>query len=403
MDVRKRTIVLSVGLAVIVLVGGCFVWYWLATSQKAHHQKLIEEYMNIQKRELAWLAASQLPDGSLPFRPQDNDEAYLNPYFSITAARALLSEENNYGLVANYITWHIEHLNMEGEDAGTIYDYYVMVEDGQETQEWTDEDFDSVDSYAARFLCLLWEYWEATGDTVLLLEYAPQWKTVLQAMERCMDSSGLTLAKPGGKVRYLMDNCEVYAGLDAAVNLFETVLLPNIDGVEGKQTEALIDRLHAQRDFLKTSIETHLWNETEQRYETGLLSEGLIEFDGWDVFYPDAVAQLYPASHGLINVKEERAQSLYRQFCTQYRWEDMEHLDDGSVDFYWGILVYTAAVMNDEPRVLQYLDEYARRVGENHAYPVYNADAGWVALACEHMIRYHEDRIGRLDPLGILG
>ncbi len=61
-----------------------------------------------------------------------------------------------------------------------------------------------------------------------------------------------------------------------------------------------------------------------------------------------------------------------------------EHVDSGATEFYWGMAAYCAAVMGDKERLDSYLTEYKKRAAD-HAYPLFNADAAWVVLACYDM------------------
>lgn len=53
--------------------------------------------------------------------------------------------------------------------------------------------------------------------------------------------------------------------------------------------------------------------------------------------------------------------------------------------FYWGSLVHVAAIMGDDVRVKNYMTMY-RKVMKNHAYPLYNADAGKACMAAAIMV-----------------
>ena len=68
------------------------------------------------------------------------------------------------------------------------------------------------------------------------------------------------------KIKYLMDNSEVYGGLGAAIALLATLEDAGVSQ-EAVQPEALIER----RERLSRQIEGLLWNAPEQRYETGLV------------------------------------------------------------------------------------------------------------------------------------
>ena len=99
----------------------------------------------------------------------------------------------------------------------------------------------------------------------------------------------------------------------------------------------------------------------------------------------DAVAQLFPIVFGLIDDEGERAQELYSKFSAQYQWEKLSHKNEGYSRFYWGIIAYCGAIMGDNERTNEYIDNFKNNVLPDFKYPAYNADVAWALLAAVYI------------------
>jgi len=339
-------------------------------------------YQSIVDSENAWLASMQLDNGALPMTAEKNGQVKVTPYFSDFVALSLLNQADLYAdVVKRYMDWHFEHLNTARTDHngvdGTIYDYYVHVSGGKVTGETIlldgngKKSYDSTDSYAATFLMVLQKYVEKTGDTKYIKDNYKDIERIVSAMFATM-ANGLTLAKPDYRIKYLMDNCEVYEGMVAGAKLFKDVLVPAYP--EAKTTQ---DKLEKGAADVARCIEEQMWNKSGEYYQPALGEGGEIAYKfSWSNFYPSATCQLFPIIHGLIDPSGDRANDLYDSFCQHYDWENFNIPDT----FYWGSNVYTAAMMGDIDRVKTYMSLY-EKVMKRHAYPLYNADAAKVCMA----------------------
>lgn len=349
----------------------------------------LELYRYVAEGEREWLASLQLENGAIPMTYLESGSLTVNPYFADFAALALLGGGETYhGAVRDYILWHFGHLNTAEEDYngldGTIYDYAVRLENGKLVDEQVviksngKPSYDSVDSYAATFLCVLAEYYGQTGDKALLQENAGDIQRIFTCLASLFDG-GLTWSKPDYRIKYLMDNCEVYEGLVAAERLFGEAL----DAPE------LAAEAAALREGLAQALEEEMWRPEGGYYEAALGESGGSAYTfTWDSFYPCATAQLMMISCGLLEPDSDRAVQLYNSFNGYYStgekkhtWEELSIPDN----FFWGSIVYAGACMGDEYRVETYLQTY-RKAMRTHAYPLYNADAARVCLAADKML-----------------
>ena len=351
-------------------------------------EEQIAMYTKIATGEAAWLAGLQAENGALLMTSGPSGDFTMNPYFADFAALALLGAgETYYENVVRYMDWHFAHLNTAQTDYngvdGTIYDYTVTLSNGKVVAEKINinadgkKSYDSTDSYAATFLCVVAKYYEKTGDLAYLQAHSQELQRILNPIRQTM-YTGLTFAKPDYRIKYLMDNCEVYEGLVAAEKVYTALGL----------TDLLAEATDLKNQVFD-AIEKYMWIESEGYYEValGVNNDSAYDFT-WKNFYPCATAQLFPISCGLLEPNDPRSVYLYNKFNEYFStgerkatWEEMSTPDT----FYWGSLAYTAALMGDNARLETYMTLYLK-VMNRHAYPLYNADAARVCMAAQLML-----------------
>ena len=351
-------------------------------------EEQIAMYQKIATEEAAWLASLQAENGALLMTGGSSGQFTMNPYFADFAALALLGAgESYYENVRRYMDWHFAHLNTAETDYngvdGTIYDYTVTLSYGKVVSEKINinadgkKSYDSTDSYAATFLCVVAKYYEKTGDLAYLMANSQDLRRLLNPIRQTMHT-GLTFAKPDYRIKYLMDNCEVYEGLVAAEKLYTALGLTELCAEATELKQQVYD-----------AIEEHMWMEEEGYYEValGVNNDSAYAFT-WTNLYPCATAQLFPIYCGLLEPTDARSIHLYNKFNEYFStgerkatWEEMSTPDT----FYWGALAYVAALMGDNARLETYMTLYLK-VMNRHAYPLYNADAARVCMAAQLML-----------------
>lgn len=344
-------------------------------------------FREIYESETEWLASLQLENGALPMTYSANGQLTVNPYFADFAALALLDNAEKYAdNVVKYMDWHFEHLNTAEEDFngldGTIYDYIITMKDGRIENEAVSEpdnadSYDTTDSYAATFLTVVEKYFSKTGDSSYLVSHAEDLKRITDVIFSNLQG-GLTYAKPNHRVKYLMDNCEVYEGAVAAAKIFEEIVL------SGRNEYAdMRDDCKELIVTVKENINNKLWNYIGGYYRPGIAAYVSVptKIFSWNTYYPQATSQLFPIICGVIEPNTERAEHLYGKFCDSFEWEKFDYPDA----FYWGANVYAAAVMNDLERVVTYMTEYSALIDE-HKWPLYNADSARASMAAYIML-----------------
>lgn len=281
-------------------------------------------------RQIDWLKGCQIlrpgheADGAITRYP---DQGWVTPYFSNSAAHAMLYDSSSHSRVEKYLNWYLRN----SEKNGTIFDYQYPPDGDTLTARP-----DSEDAYAGTYLSLVAAYHKHTGNLAWIRENLPGLKKVAGAMINLMDRDGLTYAMDSYRVKYLMDNCEVYKGFKDFAELLGLIKDPEAGYYCGM----------AER--VAFGIERALWHRCLKRYcssKTGFFSSG----SSWQKFYPDAACQVFPAVYGLIEPDSARAKDLYEKLNRyQPGW-----LKFGPPDYPWMILGYCACLHGDYGRARQ--------------------------------------------------
>lgn len=289
----------------------------------------------------------------------------LVPYFSNLAFEGLAIEPGYLPLVGKWLTWYLDHANDVDfwGVPGTVYDYSVA-DDGTLRQLI---DYDSADAYAATFFTLAWHYIENGGDPGILLGRREDVLKVASAIDAVMDKDHLTWAKIDYKVKYLMDNVEVWRGLEDLASL-QLVVFDDVESTSHYREMA---------DLVKKAIYKKLWRDSSWLPYPGKQPD-------WRVWYPDATAQLWPIWSGLMDDNPSKRDLIWTKFNLAFPdWPELGFPGP----FPWGVLAYTAAVMGDYARLEQYIvtieKEYTPR-----RWPWHNAESGWYQRALSSYIDY---------------
>ena len=400
---RYFIVSMSIALIILVLMGVFFNYYNYTKKQVAIYRDEITYYQDIAATEQAWIADMQLSFGAIPFRSLQNNTADINPYFSSIAARALLYETGvNYtSQVKRYIVWMLNNLNDATSDPfgvdGTMSNFKIIDLSNNEYKAIPYK-YDSVDSYSALMISLIKETYTKTNDINFLMEHKDTIIRVFNALLSTRVKNGLSSVSINNSTQYTMDNVEVNYGIKDGLRLLDIMLKEDVNN-------QILMSLKAQYTVWleenTLAIERVLWNKQNNKYNIAFhLNENTTEFSDWANFYPDAVAQLFPIIFEVLPTDSARAIDICQQFNKVYKWEDFIYRETG--DFYWTVVVYLAAMMEDEVRVKAYLDYYKENFIAEHPYPLYNAEAAWIINACEKMIDLYTFKINKIDPFNLI-
>lgn len=364
-----------------------------AEENEEHTEEIyrqISRYEEIAAEEAEWLWGQQMSNGAFAFYNAENGSVHINPYFSEIVAIALINHDNSdeaADRMKDYFEWHFSHINTEETDynglAGTIYDYDVVVKNGIVVSETSKGTYDSTDSYSALFVKALAGYAKAYGDKSYLLQHKEEIKNITNVMFATM-SGGYTYAKPDYKIRYLMDNAEVYAGLTSAKYIYKNVIVD--EEMYNKVSEAVA--------FYDEHFNEHWWK--GDHYAT-VLNSNYSEYTGygfsWDMLYPCASSQIFPVIYGLVDADSVYAEKVYEGFCSAWNWQDMDYISKGETVFCWGSFSYMGALMHDEERLDSYMDKYNEIVEGGRKYPLFSSESAMVLMASDEIIQYLQSQI----------
>ncbi|TNJ61953.1 discoidin domain-containing protein [Paenibacillus hemerocallicola] len=345
------------------------------------------DYSRIVENESAYIAGLQQPSGavlssltakvkmsvggSICTTGVGDDYYKIEPYQSNLAVLGMLEHPSADNLAAakKWIGWYIGHTNAPDYNGvtGTVYVHYAKVSDGTEVHCGK---YDSSDSYAATFMSVLKKYAESGGDTSYLITHRTAIETIADAMTATLTGDGLTWAKPDYKIKYLMDNSEVYDGYGSIAWLEQ-----NVFGDAAKSADYA-----SKQTGVQNGIETLLWQPAADKYKHYYYTSPSVSTN-WTTFYADATSQLWPMMFGVISPASTRASDLYTTFNTYHPgWSSMKN----TTSFPWSNLTLAAAMLDDRERVDNFMASARSNFFENgHPYPWYNNQSGFAIRAAK--------------------
>lgn len=290
-----------------------FLGFLLLCSCRA--SAVLEE--NLVQRCADQILRHQTSDGALAMSRISERPAHVIPYFANLASIGLISAYRQThrivlrDAVRRWVDWYEAHLNA----AGTIFDYNGAPGMWQSTGA-----YDSVDSYAATYLELVWDVYQSDRDRSWLGARAPAILKVMAPIRRVLQPNGLTIAKPTYPVMYTMDNVETSRGLRAAAQ---------IEGVLGEKKEAVdAGRLASA---MENAVAGDLWDPVRLCYRVDIQTDGGKD-EGLANWYPNVMANLMavawlPAGPRNRSLFRRLKDSLGKDLPTMIRSEeDLERL-----------------------------------------------------------------------------
>jgi len=304
------------------------------------------------------LAGQQRADGAILYT-----STMVEPYYANIAAMGALHSGVDFTNVQHWMQWYIAHSNAGNQWSipGAITDYNVASNGSLSST----GSADSVDSYAATFISLAAAAWR--GGNEQLQNYVAgsrgNIELIASAMDAVTDADGLTWATPTYRLKYVMDNSEVYQGLLDLAFLRAQVF--------GDVAGAALASAHAQQ--VQAAITAELWDPTRNQFAVALDNEGMLTWPQAGNWY-DATTQLWPILHGAISPTSQPAQTAYSKFSSAFPgWPILQKPDP----FPWVSVAFVALQMNDVSRATTYANTVQQTYAPGFAYPWYCAESGW--------------------------
>ncbi len=271
--------------------------------------------------------ASTDSDHPLAYRADETPMTVVSSYFAHYAVLALLDtsvpgtpeHDEALELTANWIKWYFNHLRAPFNTEGPVYDvWYTYAGTGEAVTlreklvinnvvSYVDHPahVDAVDSGAAMFFVVLQRYAQERRHLSILTDQGNAQKVInlAKALMSLRRQSGLWCASNSYSSEYLMDNCEVWQGLNALAKLYSNVYT---------KTPETPDYSLAATD-LKSKILEELWVVKEGHW---LVARGEKYIPGdW---YTGMMCQFWPVVTGLIAPTDKRAVAVSKTLSTNW-------------------------------------------------------------------------------------
>jgi hypothetical protein len=331
-----------------------------------------------------------LSDGSIrvhhtPGHIAPNGDAYFHviPYFSNMALLGLLNTPvaNKLEITERGIRWYLNHLNKNGSPPGVVYDHWYLADGTGETTcppgltpSLCNHD-DASDSYAATLLGVTWAYYQAGGNAAFLQTAGNKeiFEQIAQVILTLQQPDGLTWAKDSFRVKYLMDNSEVYWGLISMAELERVVFGDEINAQQYK----------AAAESVQRGINQSLFNPNTGLYRIAKFENNAVEEANLNVWYPGTVAIAWPHLFGVTGNRSEKA--LAQMAALNESWDGSPHPDwtETIVDptgFVWPSIGQAALLTGDCDRAQRHATFVKNKKFPDFAWPFDVSEGGWLLM-----------------------
>ena len=261
---------------------------------------------------------------------------------NLALMEALRVAPGNAPVAAGWLRWQARHTTPTGAGQGVVFDHWIRASDlhvapcppGRALGDCPH--VDAYDSTAASVLLMADAYLAATGDSALLRETAVRaaLQSAAGAVVALTQPEGLSSAKPGYLVEYLMDAAEVAAGWRAWARVQESAYG---DGAGAQASLAAAQRM-------EDAMRRQLWHAPSQAWRVSLQA-GAPDFSVW---YADTVAQAWPLLWRVRGPAAADAASAWRKASA--RWQGANGWPHRNVDpdgFWWPAAAVAARCVGD--------------------------------------------------------
>jgi hypothetical protein len=271
-----------------------------ATLSKTQTQNVVGwikklQYTNSRQSSFGAIAVS---DGVAVY--EDGTQTPLRrvtPYFSHLAILGVLDagQSGSVTMAQRWIQWYTSHVDAT---AGVPLDTWYSLDGAYSTtcpvksDERQCNTVDAEDSSAALFLVVVDRYVSAGGSKSFVRTNKTAIRKVQDTMTSLIDTDGVSWAKKTYPIKYLMDNVEVLAGLEASARIEKDVFG---DTARAKQ---LSDRAATLKTALYGGSKNSFYSTSTTKYAIYKDGAGTFGQSNMKTWYPDIMAQLWPAAFG---------------------------------------------------------------------------------------------------------
>lgn len=285
-----------------------------------------------------------------------------------------------------WIDWYFAHLNALSAPDGVPCDHFYHADGGGETTCVRPDDRslcqfnDATDSAAATFFSVLWAARQAGVPATTLNQPGRkrQVESLADVLLKLQQTDGLCWAKSDYRVKYLEDNCEVFAGLNALADLEREVF--------GDPIRSAYYGNAARR--VRKGILKELYNPQTKLFLVAQFEDDHRSATDLNHWYPDTQAQAWPCLFGVVSPADPRARVALAAVDSHWHGDARpdwaahpEQIDHGWIE---AGSAYAALLAGETNRVRIYVRAVKRlkfptSAGPpRFAWPFSVADAGWL-------------------------
>ena len=289
-------------------------------------------------------------------------------------------------IARDWIEWYLAHLDLTSK--GIVYERWYLEDGSGETtcpaglNEALCEHDDAADSNAATFLGMVETYYRAGGDVAFLeANYGDIEKVagkLSDLIDDSSDSDDLSWAKEIYPVKFVMDNSEVYWGLNAFARLAEA-----LGHGETPNPYAL------SANKVQQGISQSLFSADTALYYTAKHGNGSVDEADLNQWYPSSVAQLWPQLFGVVTTDSPLAQNSMA--LLNNHWNGSVGVGDNwtnqAVDpngFLWPSIGYAALMAGACSHAASHTAFVIQEKLPNFPWPATIDDAGWLLMTLIH-------------------
>jgi hypothetical protein len=256
-----------------------------------------------QQEASSWLASScRGPAGTLTVRPGGET---ISAYFANITALGLADTKLRLDVVQAWMAWYFANARDSGSGVAGVPDDRHIAPDGSLSSTGRP---DSTDAYGATFLSLALAAYHA-GDPrlrALIESHQADLVRIGRSAIATQQADGLTWSRPQHRIKYAIDNEQVYRGLLDGAQLFG----------EAFHDTATAHEFRAAAHAVARGLERVLWDPTSQTYRPYVGSNGVGPTADLSRAYPDALAQNMAIVYGIVDPRGARAASLLARTAT---------------------------------------------------------------------------------------
>ncbi len=296
------------------------------------------------------------------------------PYTVNLAITGLLGTDvpGKLAVAQNWIRWYLGHLNPDG----SISNYWYQADGSAERTCLLPGNYflcdyaDAADTTAATFLGMVWAYHEAGGDATFLKDNRTSIEKIGGLVLSLQQKDGLTWAADSVRVKFLMNNSEVYWGLRAMASLEHELFSNQQAGVYNDAAERV-----------RRGIDKSLYNQRARLYRVAQYEYGATLEADLDQWYEGTVTLAWPSLFGVISASSDRARQ--QMAALNGSWDGNLN-PDWTVDvadptgFLWPSIGHAALLSGDCARARTHATFVKAQKFPSMDWPWTVEDAGWL-------------------------